>query len=56
MTLHNELVEEMIGRWMGGRAVRGMRESEMIYVDVAMAWGNAMAEWMIACERYKVRV
>ncbi|KAM0796521.1 hypothetical protein BDR22DRAFT_522200 [Usnea florida] len=49
VNLHNRLVAEM----MLGAEGFGGSESEKNYVAVASSWPNAMAQWMVSCERYK---
>ena len=47
---HNTLVTEMmaeVNRFEGP-------EAEQRYVAVASRWLNAMAKWMLSCQRYKV--
>ena len=48
--LHNQLVTEMlvqVERFEG-------TDAERDYVTAASRWSNAMALWMLSCERYKV--
>lgn len=50
--LHNRLVTEMMAqveRFEG-------TDAERDYVSAASRWPNAMAQWMVSCERYKVTV
>lgn len=47
--LHNRLVAEML---LGTQGFEGS-DSEKNYVAAASAWPNAMAQWMVSCERYK---
>ena len=49
VNFHNRLVAEM----MLGADGLGGSESEKNYVAVASSWPNAMAQWMVSCERYK---
>ena len=47
---HNKLVTAMMAeanRFTG-------TEAEKAYVDAASRWPNAMAKWMLSCQRYKV--
>lgn len=52
MATHNILVGNMIHDVENAK--RDLKEDERLYVSVAASWGNAMAEWMIGCERYKI--
>lgn len=48
--LHNRLVAEMMveaDRFEG-------TDAERDYVTAASRWPNAMAQWMLSCDRYKV--
>lgn len=47
---HNSLVKELV---MARNQFRGS-EAERFYVNTAASWPNAMIEWMLSCERYKV--
>ena len=47
--LHNGLVAEMMSEAEGF----GGDEAERKYVAAASAWPNAMARWMVGCERYR---
>lgn len=47
---HNSLVKELV---MARNQFRGS-EVERLYVNTAASWPNAMTEWMLSCERYKV--
>lgn len=47
---HNHLVKEMV---MARNQFRGS-EAEEQFVNMADAWPNAMTEWMLSCERYKL--
>ena len=49
---HNRLVTEMMVQVEGFEGT----DSESGYVTAASRWPNAMAKWMLACERYKVTV
>lgn len=48
--VHNRLVKELV---MARKHFRGS-EAEEQYVNMAASWPNAMTEWMLSCERYKV--
>lgn len=50
---HNRLVTEMVGQV--GR-FEGSNGAVRDYVVVAVGWPDAMAKWMMSCERYKVTV
>lgn len=47
---HNHLVKEMV---MARNHFRGSKAEEQ-FVNMADAWPNAMTEWMLSCERYKL--
>ena len=49
VSLHNRLVAEMLLEAQGFEG----SVSEKNYVAAASAWPNAMAQWMVSCERYK---
>lgn len=50
VSVHNRLMKEMV---LAGNLFRGSKAEEQ-YVRMAASWPNAMTEWMLSCERYKV--
>ena len=50
VSVHNRLMKEMV---LAGELFRGSKAEEE-YVNMATSWPNAMTEWMLSCERYKM--
>ena len=54
--LHNKLIKNAIVNVEARKRKGFFGPGEEIYMEVVLSWGNAMCEWMLGCERYKVSV
>ena len=54
LDLHNCLVSEMLVSRQEAQWWTSLGAAETLYERIAIGFANATAEWMIACERYKV--
>ena len=54
LDLHNRLVSEMLLSRHEAQLWTSLGPAETLYERIAMGFANAMAEWMVGCERYKV--
>lgn len=54
LDLHNCLVSEMLLSRQEAQWWTSLGPAETLYERIAMGFANAMAEWMVGCERYKV--
>ena len=53
LDLHNYLVSEMVVSRQVSQWWTSLSPAETLYERIAMGFANAMAEWMVICERYK---
>ena len=54
LDLHNCLVSEMLLSRQAAQWWKNLGPAETLYERIAIGFANAMAEWMLGCERYKV--
>ena len=54
LDLHNCLVSEMLLSRQEAHGKTSLAPAETLYERIAMGFANAMAGWMVGCQRYKV--